>query len=99
MTRLGSHIGLHDVEFEYEDFNQRFRVKCNEQKFAFALLDGQMMQWLLAADTFESVEVVGPWVLLAAKKLEPARWLDLGTWLDQFHDHIPPVVYTTYPPT
>jgi hypothetical protein len=99
LTRLGSHLGLHDVEFEYEDFNRRFRVKCNEQKFAFALLDGRMMQWLLEADTFESLEVVGPWVLLAAKQLEPERWLDLGTWLDQFHGHVPPVVYTTYPPT
>ena len=99
LTRLGSHLGLHDVEFEYDDFNRRFRVKCNEQKFAFALFDGQMMQWLLEADTFQSVEVVGPWVLLARARLEPARWLDLGSWLDQFQAHVPPVVYTTYPPT
>lgn len=98
LTRLGSHLGLDDVEFEYDDFNRRFRVKCNEQRFAFALLDGQMMEWLLEADTFESVEVVGPWVLLAGTRLEPARWLDLGTWLDQFHARVPPVVYTTYPP-
>jgi len=99
LTRLGSHLGLHDVEFEYDDFNKRFRVKCNDQKFAFALFDGQMMQWLLDADTFETVEVVGPWVLLARKRLEPSQWLELGAWLDQFHAHVPPVVYTTYPPT
>ena len=41
MTRLGEHFGLHDVELEYDDFNRRFRVKCGEQKFAFALLDGR----------------------------------------------------------
>jgi hypothetical protein len=99
LTRIGSHLGLHDVEFEYDEFNRRFRVKCNEQKFAFALFDGQMMQWLLDADSFESVEVVGPWVLLARKTLDPAHWLDLGAWLDQFHTRVPPVVYTTYPPT
>lgn len=99
LTRIGSHLGLHDVEFEYDDFNRRFRVKCNEQKFAFALFDGQMMQWLLDADTFDAVEAVGPWVLLATAKLEPARWLDLGAWLDQFHARVPAVVYTTYPPT
>ena len=98
MTRLGDHLGLHDVELEYDDFNRRFRVKCGEQKFAFALLDGQMMQWLLEAGSFESVEVVGPWILLAGKQLEPARWLDVGAWLDQFHAHVPPVVYATYPP-
>jgi hypothetical protein len=99
LTRLGENLGLHDVELEYDDFNRRFRVKCGEQKFAFALLDGQMMQWLLEAGGFESVEVVGPWVLLAGKQAEPARWLELGTWLEQFHAHVPPVVYTTYPPS
>jgi len=97
-TRLGDHLGLRDVELEYDDFNQRFRVKCDDQKFAFSLLDGNMMQWLLRADSFDSVEVDGPWVLLACPKLDPARWLDLGTWLDQFHRQIPPVVYSTYPP-
>ena len=79
LTRLGDHLGLHDVEFEYDDFNRRFRVKCDDQKFAFSLLDGKMMQWLLGADAFDSVEVDGPWVLLAVPKLDPARWLDLGT--------------------
>ncbi|HEV7525735.1 MAG TPA: hypothetical protein VGP92_12270 [Acidimicrobiia bacterium] len=98
MSRLGDHLGLHDVEFEYDEFNRRFRVKCDDQRFAFSLLDGRMMQWLLGADTFETVEVDGPWVLLAVGKLDPARWLDLGTWLEQFHRQIPAVVYSTYPP-
>jgi hypothetical protein len=97
LTRLGSALGIRDVELEYDDFNRRFRVKCNDQKFAFTLLDGEMMQWLLDADGFEALEVVGPWVLLAGKQLEPARWPDLGTWLDQFHGRVPPLVYTTYP--
>ena len=98
VTRLGEHLGLHDVTLEYDDFNKRFRVKCNDQKFAFALLDGEMMQWLLGADGFATFEVIGPWVLLACAKLDPAKWLDLGTWLTQFHSHVPPVVYTAYPP-
>jgi hypothetical protein len=98
LTRLGDHLGLRDVELEYDDFNKRFRVKCDDQKFAFSLLDGNMMQWLIGADSFDSFEVDGPWVLLARAKLDPARWLDLGSWLDQFHRQIPPVVYSTYPP-
>ena len=48
--------------------------------------------------SFDSVEVDGPWVLLAAPKLDPAEWLDLGTWLEQFHRQIPAVVYSSYPP-
>jgi hypothetical protein len=98
LTRLGDHLGLHDVELEYDDFNRAFRVKCADQKFAFSLLDGQMMEWMLREDSFAAVEVDGPWVLVAADRLPPAQWLTLGSWLEQFHRLIPPVVYSTYPP-
>jgi hypothetical protein len=98
LTRLGGAIGFRDVELEYDDFNRRFRVKCNDQKFAFTLLDGEMMQWLLDADGFEALEVVGPWVLLARGRLPPSAWTNLGRWLDEFHGHVPPLVYSAYPP-
>lgn len=98
LTRLGSHFGLHDVEFEYDEFNRRFHVKCTDQKFAFSLFDAGMLQWILDVDTFDTVEVDGPWVLIAGPKIDPAGWLDLGTWLDQFHRRIPGVVFSTYPP-
>jgi len=103
LTRLGDHLTHHDVKLEYDDFNRRFVVNCEEQKFAFALLDGQMMEWLLAADSgdplarFDRVEIIGPWVLLAHTRIPPASWLNLGTWLDTFHSHIPPIVYSTFP--
>jgi hypothetical protein len=99
LSRLGSHVGFHDVELEYDDFNKRFRVKCKEQKFAFTLLDGGMMQWLLDQDAFEYLEVVGPWVLLARDRLPPSVWTNLGVWLDAFHAHVPELVYSTYPPS
>jgi hypothetical protein len=98
LTRLGDGFGLGDVELEYDEFNRRFQVKCADQRFAFSLLDGEMMQWLLDRDTFESVEVDGPWVLLVRRKLDPAQWLDLGTWIDGFVRHVPAVVFSTYPP-
>jgi hypothetical protein len=97
LTRIGDHLGVHDVQLEYDDFNRRFKVSA-EQKFAFTMLDGQMMEWLLGADIFDRVEVVGPWVLVVRPRLEASAWPKLGMWLDGFHQHIPPVVYTTYPP-
>jgi len=103
ITRLEDHLTHHDVKLEYDDFNRRFLVNCEDQKFAFALLDGQMMEWLLAADRqdslarFDRVEIVGPWVLLAHMRIPPASWLNLGTWLDTFHSHIPALVYSTFP--
>src|SRR4029079_9793884 len=96
-TRLGDHLGFHDVELEYDDFNKRFRVAC-EQKFAFTMLDGQMREWLLGADRFDRVEVVGPWVLIARRRLPPAEWTELGVWLEPCNSHLRPVVYASYPP-
>jgi hypothetical protein len=98
LTRIGDHLGLNDVELEYDDFNRRFRVKCADQKFAFSLLDGRMMEWLLGSASFAALEIDGPWVLVAAEKLDPSKWLGLGSWLEQFHHQIPAVVYSTYPP-
>jgi len=97
LTRLEDHLVHHDVELEYDDFNRRFRVSCEQQQFAFAVLDGEMMQWLLSADGFEHLEIMGPWVLLVSRSVPPVSWVNLGNWLDAFHAHIPPIVYSTYP--
>ena len=98
LMRLEDHLVHQDVQFEYDDFNRRFRVNCENQKFAFSLLDAQMMEWMLATDSFDRVEIVGPWVLIARRQLDPALWLSLGNWLDAFHTRIPPIVYTAFPP-
>jgi hypothetical protein len=90
-------LGAHDIQFESDDFNKCFRVKCTDQKFAFSLIDGSMMEWLLGAQAFNNIEIVGSWVLYTGPRLQPNDWLGIGTWLDQFHAHIPNVVYSQYP--
>jgi hypothetical protein len=90
-------FGGHDIQFESDDFNKRFKITCEDQRFAFSLIDGKMMEWLSSAETFNNVEVVGPWVLYTGARLEPNGWLGIGAWLDQFHAHIPNVVYSQYP--
>jgi hypothetical protein len=98
LTRIGEHLGLHDIEFEYDDFNKRFRVKCDDQKFAFSLFDAQMMEWMLGSDSFDRLEADGRYVLLACRQLKPAEWPTLVTWLDAFRAHVPAVLFSTYPP-
>ncbi len=49
LTRLAAHLGLHDIEFESDDFNRRFNVTCSDRKFANDLVDSRMNQWLLVA--------------------------------------------------
>jgi len=97
-TRAAEQLGMHDVELESDEFNRRFRVQCRDQRFAFSLLDGAMMEWLLGSEEFRSLEIDGPFILAVFPQLAPSQWLGMGAWLDQFHTHVPEVVYSTYPP-
>lgn len=56
-----------------------------------------MMEWLLVAPDFEAIEVAGPHVLLARHRLAPESWPSLMTFLGELRDHVPTVVFATYP--
>ncbi|MEO6714111.1 MAG: hypothetical protein ABIM89_11865 [Mycobacteriales bacterium] len=47
LTRIGSAVGFSDIEFESEDFNRAFRVKCDDAKFASDVLHPRAMEMLL----------------------------------------------------
>jgi hypothetical protein len=98
LTRLANAVGFKDVELEYDDFNRRFRVHCDDQKFAFSLLDGQMMEWMMGADAIGSLEVLGPLVLIAGPKLAAPDWVTLADVGLGFVHHVPHVVYASWPP-
>jgi hypothetical protein len=48
LGRVGTMLGMQDIELESEDFNRRFRVRCDEPKLAYDLLPARTMQALLA---------------------------------------------------
>jgi hypothetical protein len=45
--RLGTALGMQDIELESEDFNRRYRVRCSNAKFAYDVLPPRTMQALL----------------------------------------------------
>lgn len=51
LTRIGSFVGLQDIDLESEDFNRRYRVRCPDPKFASDVLSPRTMEFLLANDT------------------------------------------------
>lgn len=50
-TRLADALTFRDIEFESEEFNRRFTVKCPDRHFATAFCDARMMAWLSATET------------------------------------------------
>jgi hypothetical protein len=98
LTRLADHVGLHDIEFESEDFNREFNVKSSDREFAFKILDARMMQWLLGTGGTFGFEVAGPWLLVYCKRLPPMGLVPLFGTAKGFTDHIPQLVRTEYGP-
>lgn len=52
-TRLGTMLGMEDIELESEEFNRRFRVRCASPKFAHDVLTPRTMHALLAMGPIE----------------------------------------------
>ncbi len=98
LTRLADHLGLHDIEFESEDFNRAFNVKGKDRKFANDFIDARMMQHLLQVDRAFQFEVSGKWLLCFSKRRKPTELIPLLGTLKQFRDHVPRVVYELYGP-
>jgi hypothetical protein len=91
-TRIGDHLGFEDIQFESEDFNRAYRVRCKDQKFATDLVDARMMQWLLPQEGW-GFEFTGPFLLAYSKRRKPTDLIPLLGTLRAFRDHIPRVVY------
>jgi hypothetical protein len=51
LTRIGSALGLADVELESEDFNRRYRVTADDRRFVYDVLHPRTMEQLCASPT------------------------------------------------
>lgn len=96
LSRIGDHLGFHDIEFESEDFNRRFRVGSEDREFAFKLIDDRMMAWLLSKEGSFSFEVNGPNLLVWSGRLRPTGLIPLFGTAKAFVDHVPRLVWNEY---
>ena len=97
LTRIGDHMGLHDIELESEEFNRAFTVKSPDRKFAVDFCDARMMQWLLAHGEGFSFEVAGDRLLASCRRRVPTELTVLLGTMKTFREHIPRVVFSLYP--
>ncbi len=96
-TRMADGLGFRDIEFEDEDFNRTWQIKCGDPKFANDFIDQRMMAWLQYAGSGWSFEVCGPIVLAYCRKLPTNQVMNLLQCLKAFTQKIPRVVTDLYP--
>lgn len=96
LTRLGRDAGVGDVQTEWEAFNRAFRVTSGDTRFATAVLDGRMMQWLTSRPPSESFEIAGGWLLAATAQVPPWEVEQVLEIALAFRERIPPVVRSLF---
>ena len=90
-------IGGGDIDFESEEFNRMFAVRCGDRRFASALIDAQMLDFLLTTEGALNFELKGRWLLVWTDPVEPKLMPALLGVAENFVKRIPPVVWELYP--
>ena len=98
LTRIADAIGLDDIRFELEEFNDEFNVKSKDRRFANDFVDQRMMRFLLGTDRAFEFEACGRWLLCHSKRWRPMELVPLLGTLKAFREHVPKVVYELYGP-
>src|SRR6266498_3073332 len=97
LTRLADALSFHDIDFELEEFNRRFQIRAADREFAYKLIDGRMMRWLLSTQGSFGFEVNGPTLLVWCGRLRPTGLAPpLFGSAALFRDHIPRLVWSEY---
>ena len=85
---------LAERTFESESFNETWRVRASDGRFAEALVDQRMMAWLQGLDRLDAFEIGGGWAM--AEQADGDLGELIGS-LEAFVGHIPRVVGSLYP--
>ena len=88
----GGGFGLSTVKFELDSFNKAYRVKARDERWAFAIIDQAMMEWLLERKkhTLELASggiTVSTWFTLDQAGVEEQLDFIVG-FLDRFPDDL-----------
>ena len=97
LDKLLTGLGMPDVDLESDEFNRTFAVRCHDARFATALLDPGMMDFLLKTRGRLSFAVKGRWLLVATEQVRPSVVPGLLAVADEFVRRVPRVVWELYP--
>ena len=70
LGRVADVIGVQRLDFEYQPFSERYRVQTANRKFAVALIDPPMIEWLLTQNPSTHFEIGGAYVMSVGKDVD-----------------------------
>jgi hypothetical protein len=94
--RLAASMGSRGIEFELESFNRAFEVRCDDPRFAHALIDARMMGWLEALPPDTGFEISDGTLLTRTPRRPDGDVSWALETMATFLERIPPVVASLY---
>lgn len=97
---LGRMVGVRDIEVESTAFNEQYRITSDDERFAVALLDQQMIAWLLSSQSGRGAvkfELWGSWLLCVSDQLDLHLLFGYLDWSQGVRSHMPSVLPSLYP--
>jgi hypothetical protein len=79
-----------DIDFESEEFSRRFHVTSSDRRFAFAVIDPRMMEFLMSTSQ-QVLEMRGGWGLVVSQgdEWDPRDFAWAAGGVREFVDHWP----------
>ena len=91
-------VGGADIHFESEEFNREWEVRSADPRFASALIDPEMMLFLMEKAQGAIIEVHGSWILFSSERRDPESLPQSIASAEAFREGISPAVWSLYPP-
>jgi hypothetical protein len=98
-TKAKRAVGLRDIEVESPAFNDRYHVRCNDERFAIALLDPPMIAWMLSPQSGSGTvtfEFRDGWMLCHCDQLELESLPGMLAWAQSVRERLPVVLTELY---
>jgi hypothetical protein len=98
-SRVKRVVGMRDIEVESPDFNERYQVRCRDDRFAITLLDPAMIGWMLSPESGRGAvtfEFGGRWMLCHCDPLDPEQLPGMLTWAQSARGRLPAVLAEMY---
>jgi len=97
LTRTFERVGAEDLDFESEEFNRGYDVRCADRRFASLFLDAQMIDFILDFERHFAFETFGNYVLCHGKRCEPKQLPILASKMGELTSLVNSLVYDEYP--
>jgi len=96
-TRTFERVAAPDIDFESEEFNRSYDVRCTDRRFASLFLDARMIDFILDFDRRFAFETFGNYVLCHGKLCEAKQLPVLATKMGELAGLVNPLVGDEYP--